>query len=213
MRARRAVHLTRHVYLTFVAEADSKMPILSDADLEFFQQNGYVVARHAISAEQAALTASEVWEFSGMDPDDPESWYGDSWRDGPYKEGKIMVEMYHGQHQWANRTAPGVHEAFSQIWGTRRLWCSHDRVSINPPCIDAEILNDPLREARGVHWDNGQLRLAKSAADVGPLGFGVQGVLYLVDTPAENGAVRTHVAPSNPMTPIADTYMYFNRPN
>jgi hypothetical protein len=99
-----------------------------------------------------------------------------------------MVEMYHGQRQWENRTAPGVHEAFSQIWGTRRLWCSHDRVSINPPCVDEEILNNPSREARGVHWDNGQLRLAKSPADVGPLGFGVQGVLYLVDTPAENGA-------------------------
>jgi len=80
-----------------------------------------------------------------------------------------------------------VHEAFSQIWGTRRLLCSHDRVSINPPCRDPEIVADPRREARGVHWDNGQLRLAETA-DVGPLGFSVQGVLYLVDTPAENGA-------------------------
>ena len=69
------------------------MPSLSDADLEFFRENGYVVARNAISAQQAALTASEVWEFSGMNSEDPDSWYGDSWRDGAYKEGKIMVEM------------------------------------------------------------------------------------------------------------------------
>ena len=98
-----------------------------------------------------------------------------------------MLRADHGQKQWENRTAPGVHEAFSQIWGTRRLLCSHDRVSINPPCRDPEIVDDPRREARGVHWDNGQLRLAETA-DVGPLGFSVQGVLYLVDTPAENGA-------------------------
>eukprot|EP01051_Picozoa_sp_SAG22_P004030 SAG22_NODE_207_length_15278_cov_4.056855_7_plen_225_part_00 len=50
------------------------------------------------------------------------------------------------------------------------------------------IVADPRREARGVHWDNGQLRLAESADKVGDLQFSVQGVLYLVDTPAENGA-------------------------
>ena len=84
-----------------------------------------------------------------------------------------------------------MHEAFTQIWGTDRLWCSHDRVrthpplqlqaalpmenpycscrltaswapqvSIHPPCRDPVIVADPRREARGVHWDNGQLRLA-----------------------------------------------------
>ena len=50
------------------------MPVLSDADLKFFHENGYVVARGAISPQQAALTASEVWRFSGMDPESPESW-------------------------------------------------------------------------------------------------------------------------------------------
>ena len=41
----------------------SQMPILSRADLQFFEDNGYVVARGAISREQAARTAAEVWEF------------------------------------------------------------------------------------------------------------------------------------------------------
>ena len=86
----------------------SYMPILSRADLQFFEDNGYVVARGAISREQAARTAAEVWEFSGKDPTQP-----DTWRD-PEKPG-IMIEMYHGPNQWANRTAPGVHEAFAQI--------------------------------------------------------------------------------------------------
>ena len=52
-----------------------------------------VVARSAISREQAAATAEEVWQFTGMDAADPSSWYGDRWRDGEYKESKIMVEM------------------------------------------------------------------------------------------------------------------------
>jgi hypothetical protein len=168
------------------------MPILSASDLAFFEANGYVVARCAVSREQAAATAAEVYAFAGKDADDPESWYAPIFRDGkeygsPGAPG-IMVEMYHGPRQWENRTAPGVHEAFSQVWGTRRLWCSFDRVSINPPCRDPAIVADPRREVKGVHWDNGALRLAESAAAVGPLDFGVQGVLYLVDTPAENGA-------------------------
>jgi hypothetical protein len=132
------------------------MPILSPSDLTFFEENGYVVARGVISREQAAATAREVFAFAGKDPADPATWYAPRFRDGkaygsPGTPG-IMVEMYHGPHQWENRTAPGVHEAFSQIWGTRRLWCSFDRVSINPPCRDPAIIRDPRREARGVHW-------------------------------------------------------------
>lgn len=142
------------------------MSVLSAAELDFFAENGYVVARQVISKEQAERTAAAVWNFAAMDANDPESWY---------REGQgIMIEMYHHQTQWDNRTAPRVYEAFSQVMETEKLWVSHDRVSINPPS------RDPDAEERGLHWDIG--------LDHRPVASGVQGVLYLVDTPAEQGA-------------------------
>ena len=98
------------------------MPVLSADDLQFFQDNGYVVAKGAVSREQALATAAEVsgrlryrsaasgrlivagcaqvWSFTGMDPDDPETWYETRMRDGKEYGSKgapgIMVEMCEG---------------------------------------------------------------------------------------------------------------------
>ena len=143
------------------------MSTLSQQDLDFFATNGYVIAPQVISPEQAARTARAVWDFAAMEPDDPESWYPDPPRG-------IMVEIYHHQSQWDNRTAPRVYEAFCQIWDESRLWVSHDRASINPPSRNPEAPENNL------HWDMN--------LDHRPISFGVQGVLYLTDTPAEQGA-------------------------
>ena len=143
------------------------MSVLSPADLDFFAENGYVVAPRVISAEKAGLTAAAVWEYAGADADDPETWYSEE-RPG------IMVEMYHHQTQWDNRTAERVYEAFSQVLKTKRLLVSHDRVSISPPS------RDPDAKENGLHWDMG--------LENRPIRFGVQGVLYLTDTAAEQGA-------------------------
>lgn len=65
------------------------MPVLSQSELDFFDEHGYVVARQVIDRDQAERTAAAIWEFSGKDPDDPETWYGDA--------SGIMVEIYHHQ--------------------------------------------------------------------------------------------------------------------
>ena len=94
-----------------------------------------------------------------------------------------MVEMYHSQAQWDNHTAPRIHEAFAQIHGTERLWVSHDRVSITPPS------RDPDAPESGLHWDHGiRLMSVEEAKAARPTPGSLQGVLYLVDTPAANGA-------------------------
>eukprot|EP01052_Picozoa_sp_SAG31_P047517 SAG31_NODE_9544_length_1260_cov_1.603790_2_plen_123_part_00 len=41
-------------------------PVLSDEDLAFWDENGYVVAKSVISREQAARTAADVWAFRGQ---------------------------------------------------------------------------------------------------------------------------------------------------
>ena len=144
---------------------------LSEEDLRFWKENGYVVAREVIPIENCRATERAIWEFAGMDPDDPETWYLDP------PVGNIMKEIYQHQALWDNRQHPRMHGAFSQIWGTEKLSVSRDRASINPP-------ERPGYEFKGpwLHWD---LRIE----EIPPLEkIGVQGILYLTDTAENQGA-------------------------
>jgi hypothetical protein len=179
--------------------AAAASPILSAADLCSFEQRGYVIARGAISQAQAARTAAEAWQVSGRDPHDRSTWYstttgGSSAGLGALEAGRAdMVEP------WYNRTAPRVHQAFSQLWRSKRLWCSHDVVGIRPPEETGRVDGARWEEAAAaaLHWDRGELyncqppsAHVRSVRDaVGPLSFGLQGILYLTDTPPEHGAL------------------------
>ena len=131
--------------------------ILSEADLEHWRTQGFVVARQVISPDQAARTADEIWEFAGRQAHANLKWHvpsrerQDSWYEKTADSRRGHVEMYHGKNQWENRTAPGVHEAFSQIHGTQRVTCSVDRACINPPS------RIPDERLESLHWDRAQL--------------------------------------------------------
>ncbi len=144
------------------------MAVLSAEDIAFWEENGYVVVRNAVPLENCKAAEQAVWNFLEMDADDPESWYPNLPRRG------IMVEIYQHQALWDNRQYPRVHQAFSQIWETEKLWVSFDRGSMNPP-------ERPGYEFKGpyLHWD--------MSLDM-PVRLRVQGVLYLTDTPANQGA-------------------------
>jgi Phytanoyl-CoA dioxygenase (PhyH) len=144
------------------------MPVLSAEDRAFWEENGYVVVREAVPLENCRAAERAVWEFLEMHPNDPESWYPDPPRKG------IMVEIYQHQALWDNRQYPRVHQAFSEIWGTEKLWVTFDRASMNPPERPGYAFPGPY-----LHWD---MSLEK------PDRFWVQGVLYLADTPGNQGA-------------------------
>ena len=144
------------------------MSVLSLQDLKFWETHGYLVIRQAVPVANCEAAAEAVWQHLDMNAKDPESWYPNPPRRS------IMVEIYQHQALWNNRQLPKVHDAFAQIWGTRRLWVSLDRASMNPPLRDAYHYEGPF-----LHWD---LDLTK------PWPFGVQGVLYLTDTAANQGA-------------------------
>ena len=144
------------------------MPVLSSEDLAFWEENGYVVVHDAVPPENCKAAEQAVWEFLEMDANDPESWYPDPPRRG------IMVEIYQHQALWDNRQYPRIHQAFSQIWDTEKLWVSFDRASMNPPERPDWKFAGPY-----LHWD--------MSLDM-PVRLKVQGVLYLTDTPANQGA-------------------------
>ena len=50
------------------------MKALTKQQLDFWQENGYVVVPQAVPPENCRAAATALWEFSRMDPDDPVSW-------------------------------------------------------------------------------------------------------------------------------------------
>lgn len=142
--------------------------VLSAADLAFWEEHGYVILRGAISKEQARATEAAVWEALGMNPQNPATWY-----QKPIGKG-IMMDFYHHPTLRANRQNPRIHKAFAQLWQTADLWKTTDRTSFNPP----ETTTYPFQGPH-LHWD---MSLEP------PFRFGTQGLLYLCDTPAEQGA-------------------------
>lgn len=154
------------------------MGVLSARDLAFWRENGYVIARDAVPPENLAAVVEIIWDFMEMDRDDPETWYrsGDGDEGKPRLKASGMAELYQHQALWDNRQHPRVYGAFVDIWETEKLWVSIDRVNLNPPAR-------PDWDFQGfVHWDiDTSLR---------PVPNQVQGVLSLVDVPADAGGLQ-----------------------
>ena len=152
----------------WLREIEQSEPVLSAQDFAFWEENGYVILHEAVSAENCRAAEQAMWEFLGMDRSDPESWYRGQ------RDHGIMVQIFHHPSLKANRNSPRIHKAFAQIWGTPDLWVTIDRMSMNPPERAGYRFPGPR-----LHWDT-------SLAP--PIPLGVQGVLYLTDTAANQGA-------------------------
>lgn len=149
------------------------MPVFTTDDQAFFRENGYVVAHNIVPPENLSPVIAMIWEFLGMDPDDPNDWYHP-----PLSPGG-MLEVYQHQALWNNRQHPRVHQAFSELLGTEKLWVSFDRVNMKPP----RHPDHPEYDHKGfIHWD------ADSRHLDGPLR--VQGVLALTDTTEDMGGFQ-----------------------
>jgi len=146
--------------------------VLSEEDWQFWINNGYIVIRNAVPAEQADRMAALLWEFEEKVPADPETWYAPPRREMKMKEltGSGMVEIYNHQFMWDNRQYPKVYDAFVDVWGTEKLWVTIDRANLNFPMR-------PGHEFKGfIHWDY----------DPETKPVQVQGVLALADQDDEN---------------------------
>jgi ectoine hydroxylase-related dioxygenase (phytanoyl-CoA dioxygenase family) len=149
---------------------DSPIPdILSAEELAFFDKQGYVIVRNAVTREAARAAEQAVWEFLGYDENNPQSWYAHH----PAIKG-IMVQLFQHPALEANRQSQRIKGAFQQLWQQEALWMNTDRVSFNPPETEQYEYQGPK-----MHWD---VSLAP------PVPFGLQSVLYLTDTAANQGA-------------------------
>ncbi len=141
---------------------------LTAEELAHWDEHGYVVLRGAVSVEQAGAAEAAIYEYLGMDPQDAASWYGNP-------EGHtIWVRLLRHPAFQATRRSPRMVKAFAQLWGREDLWVTVDQGGLNPPEREGWRFPGPF-----THWDT-SLKDAEN--------FGVQGILYLADCAADQGA-------------------------
>jgi len=142
---------------------------LSTAQRASWDRDGYLVLPGAVPRAQCEAACAAIWDFLDSSPGDPASWY----RDHPGKRG-MMLDFYGHPALAANRAAPLVRRVCEQLYGTRAIYPSIDKVSFNPPeTRDSRFQGSPL------HWD-ASLSL--------PMPFRLQGLLYLGDCGPLDGA-------------------------
>lgn len=144
------------------------VPGLTAEERAYWEEHGYLVVRNAAEPEDCATAAAAIYEAMKADPADPDTWYG-----GNYGH-SIWVPLLHHPAVWKNRNAPRLVKAFAELWGREDLWPTVDQCGFNPPERESWRFPGPH-----LHWD---MTLTP------PLCFGVQGILYLTDTPADQGA-------------------------
>jgi hypothetical protein len=151
------------------------MAVAASALRTKIEQDGYAVVPNVVPQKLLDAVVADIWQHTGADPNDRESWY---------KPGIVaptgMVEMYQYQSMWDTRQYPRVHEVFSDIFGSPKLWVSLDRVNLKPP---ADPLH-PEHDHKGfIHWDT-------DTSKYPDIPFRVQGVLALADTEASQGGFQ-----------------------
>lgn len=155
--------------------------VLSPWDWEHWLTWGYVIVHKAVPAPTLARLQALLWEFQGMDPARPDSWYRLPRRRPARRRTSIysntgFISIYNHQYLWDNRQDKRVYDAFVDVWDNEALWVTIDRANLNPP-------NRKSRPFPGfIHWDVDTTR--------DDLTMSVQGVLSLVDSAPRIGGFQ-----------------------
>ncbi|MET9426640.1 MULTISPECIES: phytanoyl-CoA dioxygenase family protein [unclassified Streptomyces] len=176
---------------TPLRDLDKSLPlrVLSEEDFAFWQTYGYVVVKEAIPAAHAARLLDFAWEFQGLDPDRPDTWYEDRpFRDDLDRELHVygFVEAYQHQLIWDSRQRQRVYDAFVDVWDCEELWVTLDRLNLNPPNVKNRdrALIAPTDKGFDIelHWD------VDTTLSVPPQR--VQGIIALNGTRPEHGGFQ-----------------------
>ena len=143
--------------------------ILTDDDLANWHRDGYIVVKGIIPRRQCEAACTAIWEYLDADPHDPDTWY----RNHPGKNG-LMLRLVHHPALHTNRYSSRIRKVFEELYGHTDLYQPIDKVSFNAPEKDTHtFMGSPL------HWD---------VSVAPPIPFSAQGLLYLTDTTATDGA-------------------------
>lgn len=149
--------------------ADWQSDVLRAEDKAFWQQNGYLLVKDVIPADECRAAREAIWTFLNASPDDSNSWYQ------PH-EGKNGMMLSFFQHPALNRIRQSarIKRIYQELYGHEDIYLPIDKVSFNPPENNNWRFNgSPL------HWDV-SLHL--------PIPYALQGFVYLNDVKADDGA-------------------------
>lgn len=133
---------------------------------------GYVVVEGVVPTELCEDVVAATAAFLDVDAEDPATWRR------RLLHGHGIVPLHHGAALWNLRQHPRIHELFCALYGTEQLWVTMDRVSFKAPAAAWERVEGEPRMS-GFHWDADPRQVHKD---------GFQGLVYLRDTPPEQGA-------------------------
>jgi hypothetical protein len=167
---------------------------LTEAQWQHWEEHGYLAIPDAIPAPLARAAAVSIREYVGAEEHNRSSWYRntlDIYTDvdengrKPHHGPCGMVQMFHHHSLWAIRQDPRLHAIFADMWGTPELWVTCDRAHFKPPRDERfAAWSDPGDVHVGVHWD------VDTRSSAWPVPYTIQGVVYLEETLASQGALR-----------------------
>ena len=159
-----------YILKRYAAEGNEAIEeFLDEQDINFWNENGYIIIKDAISKQDCEDTIAAICDFIEVKRNDPSTWYNTH----PSRQG-IMVQLFQHAALEKNRASIKIKKAYEQLWNRKDLWVNTDRVGFNPPETNSWKFPGPK-----MHWD---VSLAL------PIPFGLQGILYLADTAANQGA-------------------------
>jgi len=143
--------------------------MITNEQKEIIQEQGYLVIPDVVPIALCQRVIEAILDYAGVKPDNRDTWY-----QGRYA-GHGIIPLHHHQALWDIRQHPQVHKVFSQLYDDEKLWVSMDRASYKPP---AAVETRGWKQAP-VHWDCDPWQ---------PLQYSLQGLVYLTDTRADQGA-------------------------
>lgn len=145
--------------------------VLSAEDLLFWEKNGYVIIKQAVTEQQCIDVKNAIWQFLDACEQDEKSWY----KPHPAKKGLMVVFTEHEALQ-KTRNSARIRCAYEQLYKSTDIYKTIDKVSFNPP------ENSHYKfKGSSLHWD---VSLAL------PIPYKLQGLLYLNDVSEEGGAFQ-----------------------
>lgn len=160
-----STHVMEEVGLATEKQAN----VLTEEDLAFWDEYGYVILKSVIDKESCEKTTKLICEHIGADLTDPKTWHTCQHTSG------IWVELTNHPQLSRNRQSNRLKKAYSQLWQRADIFPSIDQCGFNPPVT----LNNPYK-GQAIHLD---VDFNK------PLHFATQGILYLTDTTELQGAL------------------------
>jgi len=154
---------------TYPLSPQIKDPVFTKEEMDFWEENGYIVLKNAIPLEDCKAAENVIWDFLKMKPEEPNGWHK---RSVPF-----WIRNYQHAIFLKNRKAARIHKAFAQLWGTEELFQPINSLSFNPPIKDEHREYGPSY----LHWDDSIAM---------PMRFDVIGMLYLNDVDENQGAFQ-----------------------